>query len=340
MNADAVGEWCARELGSEVAETLFARGNLSAVHGVRLADGREVVIKVRPAAARYAGCTAVQRELWRAGFPCPEPLVGPLPLHPGEGGDGFAVNAEALITGGTPFDFGGGGDGGDGGGDGNSDDGGSGGGGSDDGGSDRGGDGAAAFAGLLARLISLAPKPADVPDLSPSPAWIAWDHGHRGVWPPPDDRDIDLNALPETAWLDRLGAAARDRLAAAGTDAPVIGHCDWESHNLDFRDGEPFVVHDWDSVVAAPETVIVGVAAAMWPAGIGCVGASVQQTTDFLTGYQEARGRKLTAEEIEQTWAAGLWIRSFNAKKFLLDGFDTLSADEAEERRRRAGACT
>jgi hypothetical protein len=112
-----------------------------------------------------------------------------------------------------------------------------------------------------------------VPGLSPSPAWIDWDHKHPGVWPPPDDRDVDLNRLPETAWLDDLGRAARDRLAATRGSAAVIGHCDWESHNLDFRAGEPWIVHDWDSVVAAPETVIVGVAAAMWPAGIGCAGA-------------------------------------------------------------------
>jgi hypothetical protein len=62
-----------------VAQTLFVRGNLSAAYGLRLKDGREVVVKLRPAAVRLAGCTAVQRHLWRAGFPCPEPIAGPLP---------------------------------------------------------------------------------------------------------------------------------------------------------------------------------------------------------------------------------------------------------------------
>lgn len=315
---DAVDAWCLRHLGSVPAQTLFTGGNLAAVHGVRLADGRDVVVKVRPSAARYAGCTAVQRHLWAAGFPCPEPLAGPLPLMPeGEGGAGVAgsgalcVNAESLVPGGGPYPAGG----------------------------DEAAETArsAAFAGLLARFVALAPSPAEVGDLAPSPAWIDWDHAHPGLWPPPDDRDVDLNALPETAWIDELGREARARLAAARDAARVIGHCDWESHNLDFRDGRPVAVHDWDSVAAAPETVIVGVAGAMWPAGAHCAGASLEQTEAFLDAYQSARGRRFSPGELAQCWAAGLWIRAFNAKKFLLDGLETLTPAEGAQRLRRAG---
>jgi Ser/Thr protein kinase RdoA (MazF antagonist) len=157
------------------------------------------------------------------------------------------------------------------------------------------------------------------------------------VWPPPDDRDVDLNQLPDTAWLDELGRAARTRLATTRTAAPIIGHCDWESHNLEFRDGEPQAVHDWDSVACAAETVIVGVAAAMWPAGADSVGATIEQSAQFLDAYQHARGEILSSERIEEAWAAGTWIRAFNAKKVQLDGLDTLSAAEAEGRARRAG---
>lgn len=286
-------------------QALFTGGNLARVLGLRLADGRPVVLKVRPAERRQAGCAAVQRQLWQAGFPCPEPLAGPLPL----GETGYAVNAETLISGGAPYRAGG------------------------------GKAAAHAFASLLARFLSLAPSPAAVPDLAPSPAWIHWDHPFAGVWPPPDDRDDDLNSLPDTAWLDDLGRAARDRLATTRAAAPVIGHCDWESHNLDFRDGQPWAVHDWDSVASAQETVIVGVAAAMWPAGAGnSTGASLDQSQDFIDAYQQARGRSFRAREIGETWAAGLWIRAFNAKKFLLDGLDTLSPAEAGERLRHATA--
>jgi len=284
-------------------QTLFTSGNLASVRGLRLADGRTVVVKVRLAERRQAGCTAVQRQLWQAGFPCPEPLAGPLPL----GETRYAVNAETLIADGAPYQAG------------------------------AGKARVRAFASLLARFISLAPSPDTVPGLAPTPAWIHWDHPYPGAWPPPDDRDIDLNSLPETAWLDDLGRAARDRLATTRAADPVVGHSDWESHNLDFRDGQPWAVHDWDSVASAAETVIVGVAAAMWPAGsAGSAGASLDQSQDFIDAYQQARGRGFSAREIEETWAAGLWIRTFNAKKFLLDGLDTLSPVEAAERLRRS----
>ena len=88
--------WCVQHLGSESAETLFGAGNLSRVVGLRLRDGRTVVVKVRPAEARLAGCAEVQRRLWGSGFPCPEPLAGPAPLAD----TGYAVNAEVLIAGG------------------------------------------------------------------------------------------------------------------------------------------------------------------------------------------------------------------------------------------------
>lgn len=294
--------WCARNLGSESEETLFSAGNLSKVVGLRLRDGRAVVVKVRPAEPRLVGCVAVQRHLWRAGFPCPEPLAGPVPLA----ATGYAVNAESLVAGGAPYP------------------------------PAEGSARAEAFAKLLARMIALAPAPNEVSDLAPPPAWVHWDHPYPGVWPPPDDRDVDLNNLPDTAWLDDLGRAARNRLATTHSAAPVIGHCDWESHNLEFREGEPWVVHDWDSVVCAAETVIVGVAAAMWPAGNDCAGASIEQSEQFLDAYQTARGRDFSPRRLEEAWAAGTWIRAFNAKKYLLDGLSMLTRAEAAERARRA----
>lgn len=303
LEADAITAWYEEHLGSAPQVTLFAKGNLSRVFGVRLADGRDVVVKVRPSEPRQVGCAAVQQHLWQSGFPCPEPLAGPMPLR----GTALAVNAECLIRGGAPYPPG------------------------------EEPERARAFASLLARFIASTPAPDQVPDLAPPPAWINWDHAFAGLWPPPDDRDVDLNTLQQTAWLDHFGRAARDRLVTTRTAAPVIGHCDWESHNLDFRDGVPVAVHDWDSVVSAAETVIAGVAAAMWPAGIGCAGATPRQSESFLDAYQQARGRRFTDGEIQETWAAGLWIRSFNAKKFLLDGFETLTPSEAEERLRRAG---
>src|SRR5215472_9631704 len=88
---DALAVWCGRWLGAPPAAQLFEAGYLSTVLGLRLADGREVVVKVRSGASRLAGCAAVHRALWAAGFPCPEPLVDLRPLG------GFAATAEALV---------------------------------------------------------------------------------------------------------------------------------------------------------------------------------------------------------------------------------------------------
>jgi hypothetical protein len=55
----------------------------------------------------------------------------------------------------------------------------------------------------------IAPDPATVSTLAPSPAWVGWDHAAEKLWPAPDDRDGDLNRHPGDRWLDEIGKAAR-----------------------------------------------------------------------------------------------------------------------------------
>ena len=298
----AVVAWCRRWLGAEPVQVLFRAGYLSQVTGLRLADGRGVVVKVRPPAPRLRGCLAAQAALASAGFPCPRPLAGPAPLG------ALAATAEELVPGGHLL---------------------------------APGPGAAArFAWLLAELVRLAPDPAALPSLRPSPPWAAWDHDHPGLWPPPDDRPGDLNDHPGPPWLDRVAAAARARLAELRL-RPVVGHADWESQNLRWDGDRPLAVHDWDSAVAQPETVVAGLASAVWPAAGGPgEAATVEQSEQFLTAYEQARGRPWTAAERQACWAAGLWVRAFNAKKERMEGggpqLDRL-APEVPERSARAG---
>jgi hypothetical protein len=293
-----VDAWCRRHLGAPVAEVLFTAGHLSRVWAVRLADGREVIVKARRDSSRLAACNLVQQTLWQAGFPAPEPLAGPFAT------DGIAVSAERLVPGGvlapaTSV--------------------------------------ATRFAGLLARLIRLAPPAALVASLAPDPPWVAWDHGQPGLWPAPDDRDVDLNT-PEyaTPWLDATGERARRRLRAfAETDAGqivLIGHGDWEAQNLRWQGDEPLVVHDWDSIVSAPEAIIVGFAASVWPCGIQPRAATLPESAAFIDAYQRVAGRIWSRDEIEASWAAGLWVYAFNAKKASLDNVDWLAAGEADQR--------
>src|SRR5215467_2249454 len=48
----SLAAWCADHLGSAPTAELFRSGYLSAVVGLRLADGREVVVKIRPTSPR------------------------------------------------------------------------------------------------------------------------------------------------------------------------------------------------------------------------------------------------------------------------------------------------
>ena len=138
--------------------------------------------------------------------------------------------------------------------------------------------------------------------------------------PVPDDRDAELNAHPGPLWLDDLGQRVRARLA--NTTAPdVIGHVDWEAHNLRWIGEQLHAVHDWDSIAARPEATVVGLAAAVHTAsGEPLTEATDEQVEGFLTAYGQARGHALTSDERELAWAAGLWVRAFNAKKDSLDG--------------------
>jgi Ser/Thr protein kinase RdoA (MazF antagonist) len=277
----ALDKWCNQHLEDGLGSVVFRSGHLSEVLGVQLTSGRQVVVKVRPYAPRLTGCLAAQDHLAERGFPCPAPLTGLTRL--GE----LAVTAETAMPGGNQL-------------------------------SPEGG--AAPFAALLARLIDSAPDPARTPTLAPSPPWTGWDHPGALLWPDADDEGRDLNALSGPAWIDEAARRVRERLTASR--APVrIGHGDWESQNIAWASGVPLAVHDWDSVIAQPEASIVGLAAAVWPAtGAPDDAASVAQTEDFIASYQVATARPWARSEGQDAWAAGLWVRLFNARKDAADG--------------------
>lgn len=299
---DAVlSDWCLQHLDAPVDHVLFRSGHVSEVVGVELSSGLHVVVKARRFQPRIAGCVRVQAELARAGYPCPQPLTAATRVRR------LTVTAEAAVPGGQPLPPDG---------------------------------GAAPFAALLARLITTAPSPARVPDLTPSPPWSGWDHPGLRLWPDLDEHGHDLNLVTGPEWVDDAARRVRERLSSKPGRA-CIGHGDWESQNLRWTDGDPFVVHDWDSVIAQPETAIVGLAAAVWPREAKPdQTASVAQTDDFITSYQQVAGREWDTSEIRDAWAAGLWVRLFDAKQEVGEGggpqLDRLASD-VDERLDRAG---
>lgn len=298
-----LAQWCLEHLGSPPADEIFRSGYLSAVIGLRLADDREVVVKVRPDSPRTAGCVEVQRRMFQAGYPCPRPLTGAIPF-----GEDVAT-AEAYVPGGAMLPS---------------------------------GDHAArAFAAAFAWLIRLAPRPAEVPTLDPAPSWAAWNHAGDGLWPCPEDFDVNLNEVAGPEWINDAGRRARARLRAGESEA-VIGHCDWLAGNLRWSGDTLLVVHDWDSMTADSEAVLVGFAAALYPAVNADELAAVEDTEQFLVAYCHAGGREFSADELERSWAAGVWTRAYDAKCQHAVGqpITSLSENEAGERLRRSGTGT
>ena len=258
--------WCHANLQTGVARIIFQEGYLSTVLGAETTSGGQVVVKIRRPAERLEACGLAHRRLFDAGFACPEPLVGLEPFGP------FVASAETLISGGARWPD-----------------------------SGRAPD---PFAQALAALMAAAPAPTEVPTLEPPLPWTGPDRQQQGLWPSPDDRDVDLNAIDGPDWLDEAGRVARSRFEETG-DHLVVGHGDWYTGNLRWSGLGLHVAWDWDSVIAASEAWIVGLAAALYPATEAGTEATIAETEGFLNAYQAARGRTFSADEIRQAGLRG-----------------------------------
>ncbi|WP_433042613.1 phosphotransferase [Dactylosporangium sp. CS-033363] len=251
--------WCAERLGDEPAAVLFEQRSVSSVFGLRLTGGRDVVVKLRPDDGRAASCVAAQFRLAERGFPCARPLT------PAAGVGGLAVHAEEFRPGGVLL---------------------------------RGDspDVAVRYAGVFARLMA---ELADVTVAAPlpNPRWVRWDHGDPGIWPSIDVLDRrDQRAVP--GWVVETARRVRQRLLAA--DLPcVLGHADFEAQNLRWQDGAVWAVHDWDSLAWQPEAALVGAASGVFPKVGPATLPPIESSEAFLTAYQDLRGRRFAAEELE-----------------------------------------
>ncbi|SDS58170.1 Phosphotransferase enzyme family protein [Jiangella sp. DSM 45060] len=295
-------EFCREQLGSEPAELLFEARSISVVFGLRLTGGAEVVVKVRTADPRIAACVAAQTALAEAGFPCPRPLTEAIEVG------WLMVHAEAHWPGGELL---------------------------------RGDAPAVAvrYAEVFAALMD-GLRDVDVAPPLPNPRWSRWDHTDSGVWPAIGFLDKRDQRVVTEHVLD-IAVRVRRRLLAS-TLPPVLGHADFEAQNLRWRDGELWVVHDWDSLAWQPEAALAGAASAAFANAGPPSLAPIDSSAAFLETYQRRRGRAFTAEELEVAWAASLWTAAHNARWELLHGSVPLSGiallDQAAERLRRANA--
>jgi hypothetical protein len=288
--------WCKAKFGTPVKEILFEAGYSSAVFGLLLPDDRRVVVKIRPWSNRRQPCYEVHRFLWERGFPCPEPL-GPPQRH-----SGLAVSFENYLPDGENLS--------------------------------RGASAAAALGRVLAELVRMTPLANTVSGLEPDYGFMRWNELGDG-WPSTTDIQEDLNSITEPAWIERCAALVRPRLRDSVLPA-LIGHGDWWSENVRWKDGKLYAVDDWDSIVCMPEPAIAGVAAALFADGQ----STVAESAIFLDTYMDASAGNWTQAETQMAWAAGLWARLFDARKLTLQGvsgFADALKPEVQERLDRAG---
>jgi hypothetical protein len=294
--------WCVDQLADEPVGALFERRSISAVFGLRLAGGRDVVVKAREDDGRAASCVAAQSQLAERGFPCARPLT------PAVGVGALAVHAEESRPGGDVL---------------------------------RGDspDVAARYAAVFARLMAELADVTVAPPL-PNPRWARWDHADSGLWPAIEFLDErDQSAVP--AYVVDTADRARKRMQAADLPC-VLGHADFEAQNLRWQDGHVWAVHDWDSLAWQPEAALAGAACGAFASVSPPTLAPIESSAAFLAAYQDIRGRRFNPEEQEIAWAASLWPAAHNARWEALHGDPPVSGDavraQAAERLRRANA--
>ena len=300
---DWLPAWCVDQLGDKPVGVLFALQQMSAVFGLRLAGGRDVVVKAREDDGRAASCVAAQARLAERGFPCARPLT------PAVGVGALVVHAEESRPGGELL----------------------------------GGDSpdvAVRYAAVFARLMAELADVAIAPPL-PNPRWVRWDHSDTGIWPPIRELDDwDQSAVP--AYVVDTAERVRRRMLAADLPC-VLGHADFEAQNLRWHDGDVWAVHDWDSLAWQPEAALAGAACGAFASASPPTLVPVESSAAFLAAYQELRGRRFSAEEQEVAWAASLWPAAHNARWEAVHDWDTRVCGDAvraqaAERLRRANA--
>lgn len=278
-----IERWCGDELGSPVAHVGWAAASSGLVVAVDLVDGRELVVKLRPASqrTRIEESRLLQSVLADDGFPAPRPVGRLTPLGPGA-----VAGAEARLDAGRHVD----------------------------GHSDAGRIVlASTLRGLIDRATQLAPAAATLH----RPWGVALPPGQ--LWPePPHDPGFDLSATGAGAGeIDALAFGFRRRLLCADGRPDVVGHVDWRAEHVTVDpSGDVVAVFDWDSLARGPEPLVVGQAAAgftiVW--GQPDPHPTVDEAAAFVAAYEDARGAPFEGEERDVLDAAHGYVVAYGAR--------------------------
>jgi hypothetical protein len=271
--------FCVVRLGSVVEEMFFCELSVGGTFGLRLRDGRRIMLKAHPPdrTPRFLDAVyRVQRQLYEWGFPCPAPITGPLPFGPG-----FAT-VEEFVDNGEHAD-------------------------AHEPAIRR------SMAHALARMIELA---ATVPDVRAfSQAWKL--PPDRGLWPVPHNALFDFEATAAGAeWIDEIANKAKTVLDNS-PGRMVIGHADWSAKHFRFKDGKVSVIYDWDSLGLDKETNLVGHTATHFPYTEYFDvprRASPEEARLFVEEYEIARGTPFSEQGPIAVSAAAAYGLAYTAR--------------------------
>lgn len=275
-----IDRFCRLQLRAGVTEVLFRATSVGVVFGVRLDDGRRVVVKAhqpRESAGFLEAVHRVQGHLHSQGFPCPAPLVAPAAL-----GNGLAV-AEQLVDVGEFRDT-----------------------------------HEPARRRLVAEALAWHLELARACG-RPAALRGEWSlYTSERLWPRELHTPIlDFDASADgAAWIDAIAAKAKDRAMAPGE--PAVGHHDWSGKHFRFADDRLTVVYDWDSLRLGREAVIVGNAAMTFTANFDLAGVQLAPSPDevraFVDEYSAARSTPLSRGEREQVAACATFLAAYTAR--------------------------
>ncbi|MCU1388926.1 MAG: hypothetical protein JWL72_2264 [Ilumatobacteraceae bacterium] len=278
--AASVEVWCRVNLAADVVDAWLWRVSVGCVSGVRLEDGRDVVVKVYSAdrsAERIALVLEAQRHAAAAGIPAALPIIGPRPLARG------LATAEAALRVGRPALF------------------------------NQEPDRRTAAHGWYALSRAFAGQEHLVAD------GVAWS-AHPTLYPPPHSPAFDFPATADGAeWIDALARAARDVIDAHDGALRVV-HNDWRADNIRLTDDGTGIaaVFDWDSLAVDRELNALGTVAAMhsvdWSGPEDPYFATATECVEFVRAAEEARGAPFTAAELHAAKASILFGWCYTAR--------------------------
>jgi hypothetical protein len=279
--ASLIDTFCQEELGAHIADFLFYESSVGAVCGVRLVDGRRVVVKVHQSSRSLDFLQAVvrvQRYLLSHGYPCTKPLLDPRPLA-----YGIATTEEFV----------------------------------DEGVYQQASDPTIrrSMAEMLAWLIDLTREPEVIPGVQPASLDLSLPAG--AIWPTPHSKIFDFEATAIGAeWIDEIARQAQE-ITLHGAGQLVIGHTDWGVKHFRYVGKKVRVIYDWDSLAFEKEPIIVGHASGYFTY-TEYFGESRLPTDEesraFIAEYEAARGKPFTYQELQTLQAAVVYGLAYGSR--------------------------